>query len=78
MGLMNGGFPGGMGGCVVWGTVGVSLSFGLVRGPGVFTRVFPSFTLVSRIPFAQRYRVNTTSFNTQCLLRDVKQWSMTP
>ncbi len=35
------------------GVVGTSLVFGLVRGSGVFTEVFPSFALVSRMPFAQ-------------------------
>jgi hypothetical protein len=34
------------------GEVGVSLVFGLVRGAGAFTVVFPSFVLVSRMPFA--------------------------
>ncbi len=43
------------------GVVGVSLDFGLVRGTGVFTEVFPSFTLVSRMSFRERYRGNTTS-----------------
>jgi hypothetical protein len=46
------------------GVVDVSLVFGLVRGSGVFSTVIPSFVLVSRIPFVQRYRVNTTSFST--------------
>ncbi len=35
------------------GAVGASLVFGLVRGTGAFTTVFPSFALVSRMPFAQ-------------------------
>jgi hypothetical protein len=35
------------------GMVGVSLVFGLVRGSGAFTEVFPSFVLVSRMSFAQ-------------------------
>jgi hypothetical protein len=51
--------------CVcVLGVVGVSLAFGLVRGSGVFVVVLPSFDLVSRMPFAQRYRGNATSFIT--------------
>ena len=45
------------------GAVVVSLVFGLVRGTGDFAAVLPSFALVSRIPFAQRYRDNTTSFS---------------
>jgi hypothetical protein len=44
--------------------VDVSLVFGLVRGSGTFATVIPSFVLVSRIPFVQRYRVNTTTFST--------------
>ncbi len=64
MGLMDGGFAGGMGGCVVWVRwVPDSLAFGLVRGAGAFAAVLPSFVLVSRIPFARRYRVNATSFS---------------
>jgi hypothetical protein len=46
------------------GAVGVSLTFGLVRGSGTFTVVLPSFPLVSRMSFAQRYRDNVTSFIT--------------
>ncbi len=45
------------------GAVGVSLAFGLVRGTGAFTTVLPSFVLVSRMSFAQRYRDNATSFS---------------
>ncbi len=45
------------------GAVGASLAFGLVRGAGDFTVVIPSFTLVSRIPFEERYRDNSTFFN---------------
>ncbi len=53
MGLMGGGFPGGMGGWVVW-----------VRGAGAFAAVLPSVVLVSRIQLAQRYRGNiATSFS---------------
>jgi hypothetical protein len=44
------------------GVVGVSLAFGLVRGAGTFAVVLPSFALVSKMPFAQRYRGNATSF----------------
>ena len=44
------------------GVVGASLVFGLVRGTGVFTTVLSSFALVSRMPFTERYRVNSTSF----------------
>ncbi len=33
------------------GAVGTSLVFGLVRGSGAFVSVFPSFTVVSRMPF---------------------------
>ena len=44
------------------GAVGASLAFGLVRGTGAFAVVLPSFALVSRIPFAQRYSDNATSF----------------
>ena len=36
---------------------------GLVGGSGVFVEVLPTFVLVSRIQFAQRYRDNTTSFS---------------
>ncbi len=45
------------------GAVGASLVFGLVRGAGAFAAVLPSFVLVSRMPFAQRYRGNATSFS---------------
>ena len=45
------------------GAVGASLVFGLVRGAGAFAAVLPSFALVSRMPFAQRYRGNATSFS---------------
>ena len=45
------------------GAVGASLAFGLVRGAGTFAAVLPSFSLVSRMPFAQRYRGNATSFS---------------
>ncbi len=62
-GLMVGGFAGGMGWVCGLGAVGVSLAFGLIRGTGAFTTVFPSFTLVSRMSFAERYRGNTTSFS---------------
>ena len=40
------------------GVVVVSLIFGLVRGVGGFTTVVPTFVLVSRMQFAQRYRDN--------------------
>ena len=42
--------------------MGASLAFGLVRGAGAFAAVLPFFALVSRMPFAQRYRGNATSF----------------
>jgi hypothetical protein len=45
------------------GAVGDSLVFGLVRGVGVFTVVFPSFVLVSNRPFAQNNRGFATSFS---------------
>ncbi len=45
------------------GAVGASLVFGLVRGAGAFAAVLPFFVLVSRMPFAQRYRGNATSFS---------------
>ena len=47
------------------GAVDASLVFGLVRGAGAFAAVLPlpSFVLVSRMPFAQRYRGNATSFS---------------
>jgi hypothetical protein len=45
------------------GSVGDSSIFGLVRGDGVFVEVLPTFTLVSRIQLAQRYRGNTTFFS---------------
>jgi hypothetical protein len=45
------------------GVVGDSLAFGLVRGSGVFAPGLPSFTLVSRMPFTERYRDNTTSLS---------------
>ena len=53
------------------GVVGASLVFGLVRGSGAFAAVLPSFGLVSRMPFAQRYRGNATSFSaaSSCNLR---------
>ncbi len=35
------------------GVVDTSLVFGLVRGTGAFATVLPSFTFVSRMPFAQ-------------------------
>ena len=38
------------------GAVSTSLAFGLVRGSGTFATVFPSFPLVSRMPFAQDNR----------------------
>jgi hypothetical protein len=40
------------------GVVGDSSIFGLVRGTGAFTVVFPTFVLVSRIQLAQQYRDN--------------------
>ena len=43
--------------------VGASSIFGLVRGAGAFAAVLPTFALVSRTQFAQRYRGNTTSFS---------------
>ena len=46
------------------GVVGASLIFGLVRGAGAFDAVLPTYVLVSRIQFAQRYRDNATSFIT--------------
>ena len=45
------------------GAVGASLAFGLVRGAGAFAAVLPTFDLVSRIQFSQRYRDNVTSFS---------------
>jgi hypothetical protein len=42
---------------------GASLAFELVRGTGAFAEVLPSFDLVSRMPFVQRYRGNATSFS---------------
>ncbi len=45
------------------GAVDASLAFGLVRGAGAFVVVLPSFVLVSRMSFAQRYRGNATSFS---------------
>jgi hypothetical protein len=45
------------------GAVGASLIFGLIRGAGAFAAVLPTFVLVSRIQFAQRYRGNATSFS---------------
>ena len=47
------------------GAVGASLIFGLVRGAGAFAAVLPTFVLVSRIQFAQRYRGNVTSFSVE-------------
>jgi hypothetical protein len=38
------------------GAVGASLIFGLVRGAGAFAVVLPTFVLVSRMQFTQRYR----------------------
>jgi hypothetical protein len=38
------------------GASGASLVFGLVRGAGAFAAVLPSFSLVSRMPFAQHHR----------------------
>ena len=57
------------------GVVVVSLIFGLVRGTGSFGVVLPTFVLVSRIQFVERYRVNTTSF-IERLLHDLRQWSV--
>jgi hypothetical protein len=45
------------------GVVVASLIFGLVRGTGSYVAVLPTFVLVSRIEFAQRYRGNATSFS---------------
>ena len=45
------------------GAVGASLVFGLVCGAGAFAAVLSFFALVSRMPFAQRYRGNATSFS---------------
>jgi hypothetical protein len=36
-----------------FGVGGQGMTFGLVRGAGAFAAVLPSFTLVSRMPFAQ-------------------------
>jgi hypothetical protein len=47
------------------GAVGDSLIFGLVRGSGTFTAVLPTFVLVSRIRFAQRYCDYVTSFSAE-------------
>ncbi len=63
MGLMERGICGWDGWVDVLGVVGASLAFGLVRGAGAFAAVLPSFALVSRMPFAQRYRGNATSFS---------------
>ncbi len=46
------------------GVVGDTLVFGLVSGSGAFVEVLPTFVLVSRMQFTQRYRDNVTSFNT--------------
>jgi hypothetical protein len=56
------------------GPVGISMLFGLIRGTGVFAVVLPTFVLVSRIQFVQRYRGDATS-SVHRLLRDVRQWS---
>ena len=40
------------------GAVGVSLTFGVVRGTGAFAAVLPTFVLVSGIQLAERYRGN--------------------
>ena len=40
------------------GAVGASSIFGLVRGPGAFVVVLPTFVLVSRMQLAQQYRGN--------------------
>jgi hypothetical protein len=45
------------------GAVDASLIFGLVRGTGAFAAVLPTFVLVSRMQFAQRYRGNAISFS---------------
>jgi hypothetical protein len=43
------------------GEVRTSLTFGLVRGAGVFATVLPSFALVSRMPFASTTVASATS-----------------
>ena len=45
------------------GAVGVSPIFELVRRAGAFAAVLPTFVLVSRMQFSQRYRDNSTSFS---------------
>jgi hypothetical protein len=45
------------------GVVDVSSIFGLVRGTGDFTVVFPTFVLVSRMQLAQQYRDNVHFLN---------------
>ena len=51
------------------GAVGASLVFGLVRGPGAFAAVLPSFVLVSNMSFAQHNRGFATSFSAASSLR---------
>jgi hypothetical protein len=51
------------------GAVGDSLVFGLVRGPGPFAVVLPSFVLVSNMSFAQHNRGFATSFSATSSLR---------
>ncbi len=56
-GLMVGGFPGGMGGWVVW-VRWAPHRFSGWYVTGTFAAVLPTFVLVSRMQLPQQYRVN--------------------
>jgi hypothetical protein len=58
------------------GAVGVSLIFGLIRGPGSFDTVLPTFVLVSRIHLAQQYRDNDHFLRTESSSRHVVDFSL--
>ena len=59
------------------GVVVDSSVFGLIRGSGVFATVLPTFVLVSRMQFAQQYRVNDHFIIAVSSSRH-EQWSRCP
>jgi hypothetical protein len=59
------------------GAVGDSSLFGLVRGTGVFDEVLPTFVLVQEY-ISGNDTVGMTLPSVYRLLRDVREWSVTP
>ena len=71
----------GVGGWDGWvcglGTVGSSPIFGLVRRTGVFVSVFPTFVLYQECS-SRNSTVTMTTSSDQCLLHDMREWSVVP